>query len=55
MGKPFSTLATLGLLKVLLILFNTLFWVRILFKYILIFLYFFVVLDILCYVHTVFP
>lgn len=26
MGKPFSTLATLGLLKVLLILFNTLFW-----------------------------
>ena len=27
MGKPFSTLATLGLLKILLILFNTLFWV----------------------------
>lgn len=26
MGKPFSTLATLGLLKILLILFNTLFW-----------------------------
>ena len=27
MGKPFSTVATLGLLKILLILFNTLFWV----------------------------
>ena len=27
MGKPFSTVATISLLKVLLILFNTLFWV----------------------------
>lgn len=26
MGKPFSTIATLGLLKVLLVLFNTIFW-----------------------------
>jgi hypothetical protein len=36
MGKPLSTVATLGLMKIVLILFNTLFWVRILNRQIMI-------------------